>query len=104
MTLPTRPDGGVDRHLERARRFMCAPAAELKDQNETALAAAIRTLADEFRQHTAHTRERCARDLQLEAKDYRRLAAIKHPPLAGLNEQISIVLEKRASAIRGMED
>ena len=91
MTLPTRADGGIDWDKTDNWRFSSDAAAT---QTFNAFGKLVATL----------TRERCARDLQLEAKDYRRLAAINHPPLAGLNEQISIVLEKRASAIRGMED
>ena len=95
-TLPTRPDGGINVDL----LYVCVEEGVIYSYGQSS----HMTLAEYTSHVQAHTRERCARDLQLEAKDYRRLAAINHPPLAGLNEQISIVLEKRASAIRGMED
>ena len=64
MTLPVRLDGRIDRHHKRARKFMCSASAEPSSPNETALGAAIKALANEFREHAARERERCAQEVR----------------------------------------
>ena len=98
MTLPTRANGGINWDK------LWPP--------ETVRPEALRlSFIQVGKEAAAHTRERCARDLETEAKACHRVAEVHRPPhaapneeLAYLHEQVAMVLERLAAAIRKMEE